>query len=409
MAMRTTIGLVILLTCGVLGIVGANGRNETPRVKPATPPAGDELIVHEWGTFTNFSVSDGTQLEFRSQLGEELPPFVQYHPWRLLTKGELVARQRMETPVTYFYTDRPRTLDVRVDFPNGSLTEFYPPPRDDQELPDSSLAWHINVHPPAELAKTRGPADGLPDLPEVAGGDRYGFARQTDSAVVEVADGAGQKYGEKFLFYRGVGNFSLPLRLEAYSDHRFRVVNDGPDAIEALFMVLIDNHGLHFERYSKLAAHAALIMQVSESTATADALGRQMAETLVAAGLFKKEAQAMVDTWRSSWFSEPGARLFYLVPRNLTDAIIPLSVDPAPDHVVRVLVGRMETLTPEAADRLGALAKYLESRLLIADDQLRAQLHGFGRFAEPALTYLASQTDGEPMRESLKRLRILSR
>ncbi len=33
----------------------------------------------------------------------------------------------METPVLYFYTPREMTVNVRVDFPQGLLTEYYPP------------------------------------------------------------------------------------------------------------------------------------------------------------------------------------------------------------------------------------------------------------------------------------------
>src|SRR5438132_371630 len=58
-------------------------------------------------------------------------------------------------------------------------------------------------------------------------------------------------------------------------------------------------------------------------------------------GLYPKEAAAMVDTWRDSWF-EPGSRLFYVAPRQAVDAILPLNVTPAPGSVVRVFVGRIE-------------------------------------------------------------------
>ena len=31
----------------------------------------------------------------------------------------------METPVIYFYSDQPQTVDVSVDFPKGLITEWY--------------------------------------------------------------------------------------------------------------------------------------------------------------------------------------------------------------------------------------------------------------------------------------------
>ena len=81
------------------------------------------------GTFTSFAGSDGVNLEFRPLVTNDLPPFVLNAASQAgipLLKQQLFARQRMETPVTYFYTDVPRTVNVRVDFPQGLLTEWYP-------------------------------------------------------------------------------------------------------------------------------------------------------------------------------------------------------------------------------------------------------------------------------------------
>src|SRR3954469_1194771 len=95
------------------------------------PPPG-KLVVHEWGTFTSFSGTDGVNLECRPLVTNDLPRFIMT-PFnqpgslgRALLKTQFFARQRMETPVTYFYTDAPRTVNVRVDFPQGALTEWYP-------------------------------------------------------------------------------------------------------------------------------------------------------------------------------------------------------------------------------------------------------------------------------------------
>jgi hypothetical protein len=66
----------------------------------------------------------------------------------------------------------------------------------------------------------------------------------------------------------------------------------------------------------------------------------------VQAGLSAAEATAMIATWRESYFQAPGIRVFWIVPRAFTDAILPLTVEPEPDALVRVLVGRTEVLTP---------------------------------------------------------------
>src|SRR5436190_9037375 len=96
------------------------------------------LVVHEWGTFTSVQGSDGVQLDWRSLLQSDLPKFVYDRSKRGIElqqgfygeKLSLNARQRMETPVIYFYTEEETTVDVSVKFPQGLITEWYPRVRD---------------------------------------------------------------------------------------------------------------------------------------------------------------------------------------------------------------------------------------------------------------------------------------
>ena len=53
---------------------------------------------------------------------------------------------------------------------------------------------------------------------------------------------------------------------------------------------------------------------------------------------------AMVKTWADSWFSEEGTRIFYMVPRETTDKVQPLTISPTPDETIRGLVGRIEVI-----------------------------------------------------------------
>jgi hypothetical protein len=54
----------------------------------------------------------------------------------------------------------------------------------------------------------------------------------------------------------------------------------------------------------------------------------------------------MVETWWKSYFQAPGLRVFWVLPRETTDRLLPLEVTPAPQEIVRVLVGRSEVLRP---------------------------------------------------------------
>ena len=101
----------------------------------------------------------------------------------------------------------------------------------------------------------------------------------------------------------------------------------------------------------------------------------------------------MVKTWQSSWFGEPGTRVLYSLPQADTDALLPLRLEPAPKQVVRVMIGRLETLTPEQESRIEQLVGKLGAADPVVRDATAAEIKQLGRFAEPALTRVAKLTD----------------
>jgi hypothetical protein len=390
--------------------------------KKSSPP--HKLVVHEWGTFTSFSGTDGINLEFRPLVTNDLPrfvmsafkqpgsPFGQYFDG---SKNLYIARQRMETPVTYFYTDVPRTVNVRVDFPKGMLTEWFPvvkrfdagKKRDSHAIAGSAfLDWgSVRLIPPAEFASVRlrdPKKEAIPaSLPSVSVNDHYGRARETDSAIVETFDINRASHFEKFLFYRGIGNFDLPIKLSALGNNRFEITNTSDEPSGGLLLVRIENDGVRFTRIDPVSPRAAIEVILPESESSLDQLTGAMVHELRSAGLYEKEAVAMVNTWRTSWFGETGTRLLYLVPGKLTDKLLPLRVEPAPDETVRVLVGRLETITPEDGQILanGIAGNTHEPKP--TDDAIKARLKQLGRFAEPAIQFLSSTTSDAITRERL--------
>ena len=109
---------------------------------------------------------------------------------------------------------------------------------------------------------------------------------------------------------------------------------------------------------------------------------------LVEAGLFPDEARGMVRTWSRSWFRSEGTRLVYIVPRALTDALLPIRITPRPEKLVRVLVGRLEYLTPE-------VERGVERALRDGDSE---RLAGLGRFLEPNVRRILDLTDDTAVR-----------
>ena len=129
---------------------------------------------------------------------------------------------------------------------------------------------------------------------------------------------------------------------------------------------------------------ADVTLEPPELTGAADSLAGDLEEILVAQGLYRDEAHAMIETWRDHWFEE-GGRLFYIVPQHFVDTILPLSITPAPAQTTRVFVGRMELVSP--ADKRAVAAA-----LAAKNDQARAK---YGRFL-PAIIEMVQKSNPRP-------------
>ncbi len=92
----------------------------------------------------------------------------------------------------------------------------------------------------------------------------------------------------------------------------------------------------------------------------------------------------MVKTWEDSWFEE-GFRVFYVLPRHRTDAILPLEITPKPNKLVRVLVGRMEIMTQEDTEQMFELLTRLRSAPGTQDAEVPIARKRYGRFLAPMI------------------------
>jgi hypothetical protein len=290
----------------------------------SVPSSG--LTVHEWGTFTSVAGEDGSAIEWDVLgCGSDLPHFVNADG-RILKVG-LRGTVRMETPVMYFYSARETDAHVKVRFPNGRMTEWYPQAKPDS--PPNTMEWQdVKIQP-----------DTAPALPVEDGPNRYYAARETDAAPIAVGD-----QHEKFLFYRGVGRFAVPLSARIPADGKIDVENSGPQPVPTV--ILFENRGGRVGFRNAGALTGAATIDAPSLDSSLPVLRQELESALIAQGLFPKEAGAMLETWRDSWF-EDGSRLIYILPTSGVDTILPLQVEPPPAQTVRVFVGRIELVTPE--------------------------------------------------------------
>ncbi len=335
----------------------------------ATVSNAQDLVVHEWGTFTTVQGSDCELLPGLYLEEEHLPPFVYHHdgfsPDAVVTakgvyKPITDAMVKMETPVLYFYSGTERKVSVDVKFTGGTISQWYPQRSDGEVMDDSPILdlsrpysgwirWNTTILPPDSKTPLSPPKDQ--ETPT------WTAPRATDANLVRNDKGE----TEAFLFYRGVGNFKVPLSACFGPDGTLNVTNNGSERIPYLFIynkpegkqegeiwwtgALEPGQGMATERTAGKRGAEAI-----------DAGFREFEDALVAAGLYRKEAAAMLNTWWESYFGHPGLKVFWIVPRSMTDMILPITLSPAPDSLERVLVGRSEVLFPEFEQQL--LADY---------------------------------------------------
>jgi len=358
-------------------------------------PSGDPgYVLHEWGTFTTVVGSDGVLLEGLSYEDHALPDFV--HQARSSRPGFAGVRGKMETPVIYVYSERERELRLRVGFQAGNLTqwypqvaELYPPAGCEAPLRGGLLDWGT--------IRVLAPGVGLGALPAVGAAHVWEHARAVDANVL-LRPTTGEH--ERFLFYRGLGSFALPLAVRADPDGRIQLVNVGDEPIPGVVVLARRGAELRASLLPALAPEGAV--GVRERELAPIELGALMADTarlLVAEGLYPREAEAMVNTWRHSYFEVDGLRVLYPLPRAQTDWLLPLYVAPPPRESVRVLVGRTDVLSAPEEQRALALAP----RLTTAEEARRE----LGRFAPAVLRRLEALAREGRERDHVRELREL--
>lgn len=414
--------MVALMTLGLL--LTAAGVCADAAGVPNPPAIGTgKLIVHEWGTFLTVQGSDGATLGGMVASEEVLPPFVESRSIRTWERS--LSYSKMETPVTYFYTDQPQVVQVRVDMPKGLLTHWYPmvsafgpDPKTTPAAAGSYLNWakvqlipHTPTHAIAAGAQ-------VPTLWRVKSDDTWRFARQTDAALVKVhsrnLNDASEFDFEKFLFYRGLGTVAMPLEVRS-TDSRLGIHmtlrNQHTQPLQGIFAIRVANDTIAFAALPDLAGKAshkvtdAAIFPSPEALDEGVPAAKQaVAAALIRAGLYEKEAQAMVNSWEKGYFRTEGLRLLYVLPRDLVDTLIPIQIKPAPEKLVRVMVGRTEVLTPETEHQIEKWIAELGAREFAVRDAASSALARLGRLGEPALRRVAAITTDAEVRSRANRL-----
>ena len=378
--------------------------------------AGDKWTIHEWGTFTSLENESGDALGGINTDDEPVPQFVHRLNYGLLLppteipasfgKGIPICHpdvnMRLETPVIYFHPPASHTgiqkINVTVGFRGGWLTEFYPDaeasaPGFAQNRIGSTVAYS-STGPLGSISRLTKSELKWNDLS--VGGD-WSFTNTTEHvwtsprAVQAAPVQTASAESEKFLFYRGIAHIDAPLRVARDANTGellFRsqledLPGNQPLPIRAMWLVDIQPTGkLAFRvlpsisldhNSKKILSHTRPDFDSSDySPGNLEKLEASLRAALVDDGLFTDEAQALLNTWELSYFKSPGVRVFFLVPRAWTDSVLPLQIS-QPAEINRVMVGRIELVTPAQRNNLRELGGFSLTRIQSDSDDMRAR------------------------------------
>ncbi len=355
-----------------------------------------KLVVHEWGTFTSLVASNGEAQNGMYYEDEELPDFVHNfgdkktihinnalhlfaiapphqppqptpvpkpppHPPNCPVRSKIgcefladqMITQKMETPVVYFYSDEPKKVNFNVSFPGGVISQSYPEASFSSpeaipgvKLKNGSAHYVVNILKDTQIT-----------LPEVESTNIYSHARNTASDIIQI----GQET-EKFIFYRGLGEFKTKLRITS-KNANLRIQNLTAIKIPAAFLIYTNEEGSgNIISLGSVSSRASLkvksqrLEKLQSSVKAHDVFlkeARQLLfESLTQAGLYGDEAQSMLDTWENGYFKTPGLRVLYVLSRNEVEEILPVQMSPVPDQFNRVFVGRIEVLLDTAEEKV---------------------------------------------------------
>lgn len=426
--------LVMVLTTGLFFSLS----RQSTKAKSSTPARKQQkLVAHEWGTFTSIAGQDGVAIEWQPLNGaSDLPKFVysltgenaeqgiRRSPKRTGTSAQpqtkpesnqqtqtnrqsqggkqLPSRVRMETPVIYFYTDVQMDVSVKVDFPEGRVTEWYPRARVVNKRTDRiNEANNTSTNGDIDWGKFTLMPYTAPFYLREPEESHYYPARETDAVPINVYGEDNFIESEKFLFYRGIGNFDLPLTVKLEGDNVI-VGNRGGERISNL--ILFENRGgkIGFTTVDRVLRDTINVTRPDLNQSLDDLL-TSLESILISQGLYEKEAKAMIKTWRDSWFEE-GLRVFYILPRKTTDTILPLTIEPSPQELVRVLVGRTEVITPEMEKEVITQVGLLRSSSKQVREQALSNLRKYGRFYEPILKSILLKEKNIEVQKRIRKL-----
>lgn len=379
----------------------------------AQDDSDDGLVVHEWGVLTipNGSRSvtvrrAGAELKEAEEIPAGLPAYAL--TWEKAF-GKYVEEWRMrpvDKPFVYFYSKKRARVRMRISMPTGRPRAWWPPADDFGPKPE--LDWgrggrmeeeEEKVPKPEEVP----PKDGYLEWKRLTvrpsrarkrdGEGWWAAARETDAAPV-----ASKGEREQFVFYDAFVRHEQEIEVEWKDEETVRIRNASERTYRHLFALRVRNGKCAAAYLKELPKGEEKALEVKEGAPEG------VADALVSAGLYRKEAEGLLGIWKTEFFRVDGARVLAVLPPETVEGLLPMKISPAPKELKRILVAQIECLTPARRKEIRGWIEQLGSPELEVRTEAWERLRELGPLADGEVRKALEGTDDAEIRARLKSL-----
>lgn len=339
-----------------------------------------KLAVHEWGVFRVNEDAALANADMRA-IWDGLPPFVYGHIRGRQVPQHWGAVEIRDRPILFFHAAEAGQVTLKIDFPGGMPAVWWPGTQvptvfGNQKQPavGKVLQWELSVKKPAQGWLTRArPVDE---------GHWFARLRKVQADDIFARFGPGNRYveQEKFLYYDGLFPQSKWLKIDVDKE-TIALTNRVKHAVLDVTIVdRRDDDKPRIGRLEKLDAGAAgkVVCTPVDASRLASEASAALVKQLATAGLFEDEALSLADLWRKEMFETPGLHVFYRLPQDEYDRLLPLTITPKPESVARVGLVFHGHVEPDLAERILDLVKQLDSPRFAVRDAARKKLLQIG-------------------------------
>jgi hypothetical protein len=385
------LGLLTLLCAGVVGLLCAADEKN-----PNEPVQG--FLIHEWGVWRIHDDMELANADMRTQWNE-LPDFVY---------GQTTTREfprhwdfretKVLKPVLFLHAQIALTAELRVDFPTGVPAVWWPatekPLYQGGDLsivpkkPARSLEWKVFLKQSLRLEQ------GMPEYHKLPKSHWMQTLRHVkcDDVFVSVGERNSTFEREKFIYYDGLLPRVNALAIQIDKEN-ISLKNQEKFTVHDVWVV--DNRDAARRRIGRLPRLDAGAAQEVEYTAMpVEEAAKTLTAQLKAAGLNEDEAAALTTIWTGDFFASAGLSLFYRLPQEVYDRLLPLTVKPRPENIVRVGLVQQIPFDNELADRIAKLVKQLNDDRFDKREAAQQQLAKLGPIA-----LVTCSVSGRPSRQ----------